>query len=136
MPAPADRLPRPVPGPWASRSRVSGLLALVLLLAGLLAPDAHAQIVKEKPGRIRAANRRALREARTTESPYKDSHLDVTPDRLKRGGSSETRPATNRELDYKTGTAPNVQPPGLLGLRRKTAIQRPPAQESKKEKKK
>ena len=101
----------------------------------LLAPAVQAQIVKEKPGRIRAANRRALREARTTESPYKDSHLDVTPDRLKRGASNEPRPVINRELDYKTGIAPNVQPPGLLGLRRKTAIQRPPAQQVRKEKK-
>lgn len=111
-------------------------MALALLLAGLLAPAAHAQIVKEKPGRIRAANRRALREARTTESPYKESHLDVTSDRLKRGGSNETRPATNRELEYKTGTAPNVQPPGLLGMHRRTAIQHPPTPETKKEKKK
>ena len=116
-----------MPAARASRSRAGGLLALVLLLAGLLAPAVEAQIVKEKPGRIRAANRRALREARTTESPYKDSHLDVTPDRLKRGASTEPRPAIDRELDYKTGTAPNVQPSGLLGVRRKTALQRPPA---------
>ena len=136
MPAPVARRPRPVPAPRASLSRVGGLLALVLLLAGLLAPAAKAQIVSEKPGRIRAANRRALREARTTESPYKDSHLDVTPDRLKRGGSNEPRPATNPQLDYKTGTAPNVQPPGLLGVHRKTAIQRPLTPETKKEKKK
>jgi hypothetical protein len=112
------------------------LLVLALLLVGLLAPAAQAQIVHEKPGRIRAANRRALREARTTESPYKDSHLDVTPDRLKRGASNEPRPATNPQVDYKTGTAPNVQPPGLLGLRRKTALQRPPTHEARKEKKK
>ena len=109
---------------------------MLLVLAGVFAPAAHAQIVKENPGHIRAANRRALREARTTESPYKDSHLDVTPDRLKRGGSNEPRPAANREFDYKRGTAPNVQPTGLLGVRRKTAIQRPPAYEPKKEKKK
>ena len=136
MPAPVAHRPRPVLAPRASRSRVGGLLALVLLLAGLLAPTAKAQIVSEKPGRIRAANRRALREARTTDSPYKESHLAVTPDRLKRGASNEPRPATSRELDYKTGTAPNVQPPGLLGVRRKTAIQRPSAAETKKEKKK
>ena len=135
MPPRAARRPRPVPGPRASRSRLGRLLAL-LLLAALLSPAAHAQIVREKPGHIRAANRRALREARTTESPYKDSHLDVTADRLKRGGSNEASPATNRQLDYKTGTAPNVQPPGLLGMRRKTAIQRPPAREIRKEKKK
>lgn len=135
MPAPVAHRPRPVPAPRVSRSRVGGLAALVLL-AILLTPAAQAQIAREKPGRIRAANRRALREARTTESPYKDSHLAVTIDRLKRGASNEPRPATNRELDYKTGTAPNVQPPGLLGLRRKTAIQHPPAQEIRKEKKK
>ena len=115
---------------------MGGLLALLLLMVGLLAPAAQAQIVKENPGRIRAANRRALREARATESPYKDSHLAVTSDRLKRGASNEPRPTTNRELDYKTGTAPNVQPAGLLGLRRKTALQRPPAQAPRKEKKK
>jgi hypothetical protein len=136
MPAPVAPRLRPVPAPRASRSRVAGLLALVLLVAGLLAPAAYAQIVKEKPGRIRAANRRALREARTTESPYKDSHLDVTSDRLKRGDSNEPRPATNRALDYKTGTAPNVQPPGLLGIRRKKAIQSSQNQKAKKEKKK
>ncbi|GAB3648668.1 hypothetical protein GCM10027594_24080 [Hymenobacter agri] len=107
-----------------------------MLLVGGLVPAARAQIVKEKPGRIRAANRRALREARATDSPYKDSHLTVTPEQLKRGGSNEPRPATNPEYDYKTGIAPNVQPPGLLGMRRKTAIQRPPAPEVKKEKKK
>ena len=124
-----------MPAPQASRSRGLGLLGLVWLLV-LLASVAQAQIVREKPGRIRAANRRALREARATESPYKDSHLTVRPDQLKRGASNEPRPATNPEYDYKTGTAPNVQPPGLLGMRRKTAIQRPPAQEAKKEKKK
>jgi hypothetical protein len=135
MPAPVARRPRPVPAPRASRSRVGRLLVL-LVLAALLGSAAQAQIVREKPGRIRAANRRALREARTTESPYKDSHLDVTANRLRRGGSKEATPAINRQLDYKTGTAPNVQPPGLLGVRRKTAIQRPPARETRKEKKK
>ena len=130
-------MPSPTPARHllASPSIRWGLL--LALVAGLLStPAAHAQIVREKPGQVKAANRRALREARTTESPYKDSHLDVTPDRLKRGASNEPRPATDRELNYKTGTAPNVQPAGLLGVRRKTAIQRPAVQEAKKEKKK
>lgn len=126
-----------MPAPRASRSWAT---LVVVLLAGLgLAPVAQAQIVKEKPGRIRAANRRALREARATDSPYKDSHLAVTPARLKRGASTQPQPTDDRQLDYKTGTAPNVQPPGLLGLRRKTPLQRPPAHEearaAKKEKK-
>ena len=127
-------MPRPLFAPSASRSRALGLLALLLALAALLPPAAQAQIVREKPGRIRAANRRALREARTTESPYKDSHLDVTPDRLRRGASNEPRPETNRELDYKTGTAPNVQPPGLLGSRRKTGPATPTGPRTQKRK--
>ena len=115
MPAPADRLPRPVPGLRASRSRVGSLLALVLLLAGLLAPDAHAQIVKEKPGRIRAANRRALREAKRTELPYKDSHLDVTPAHLRRGQSIQHSPEGSDKLQYK----PNPHPADRLDQRHK-----------------
>ena len=84
---------------------------------------------RTKPGQIKAANRRALREDRTTESPYKDSHLDVTRGQLKRGRSTQAVPEISKDLDYKTGTAPNVQPPGFLGLRRrKNSLQRPPAQ--------
>lgn len=132
----AARPLHPAPAPRASRSRLARVAGLLVLGLSMMATVAQAQIVQEKPGRIRAANRRALREARATESPYKDSHLAITPDRLKRGASNEPRPATSPELDYKTGTAPNVQPPGLLGMRRKTALQRPPAQETKKEKKK
>jgi hypothetical protein len=93
-----------------------GLLAAALLLGHL---PARAQIVREKPGKIKAANRRALREDSRTESPYKDSHLDVTRDRLKRGQSTQPQPESNRAVEYKKGTAPNVKSPGLLGLRRK-----------------
>ena len=120
--------------PQSSRAgRLAALLSLLLLLA---AAPAHAQITKEKPGRIRAANRRALREAREIDSPYKDSHLDVTPERLRRGGSTEPQPNASRDTDYATGTAPNVKPPSLLGIRRRTAIQQPPAHEVKKPKEK
>ena len=96
------------------------LLAVGALVLG--APAAHAQIVREKPGQIKAANRRALREAQRTESPYKDSHLDVTAARLKRGQSTQPRPDNRADLNYRTGTAPNVKPPGLLGLRRKKKL--------------
>ena len=105
----------------------------MLLLALLIAQTAQAQIAREKPGRIRAANRRALREAQRTESPYKESHLDVTPARLKRGQSTQTAPegSSREKLSYKTGTAPNVQPPGFLGFRRKkNNLQHPPRQPS------
>ena len=95
----------------------------------LTAAPAQGQIAPIKPGKIKAANRRALREDRTTESPYKDSHLDVTRGQLKRGRSTQAVPEIRKDLDYKTGTAPNVQPPGFLGLRRrKNSLQRPPAQ--------
>jgi hypothetical protein len=94
----------------------SVLLALVTVLLGSGA--AHAQIVKEKPAKVKAANRRALREARRTDSPYKDSHLDVTADQLKRGKSTQPQADISRDVNYKAGTAPNVKPAGLLGLRR------------------
>jgi hypothetical protein len=111
----------------ASLSRLLGLLAITIFL--LNAAPAQAQIEPVKPGKIKAANRRALREDRTTDSPYKDSHLDVTKVQLKRGQSTQAVPETRKDLNYKSGTAPNVQPPGFLGLRRrKTNLQRPPAQ--------
>ena len=98
-----------------SHSVLPGLVA-ALMLALVSGPVAHAQIVHAKPAQVKAANRRALREAQRTESPYKDSHLGVTPARLKRGES--TQPPVGAELHYKKGTAPNVKPAGLLGLRR------------------
>ena len=99
----------------------------------LNAAPAQAQIERTKPGKVKAANRRALREDRTTDSPYKDSHLDVTRAQLKRGQSTQAVPETRKDLNYKSGTAPNVQPPGFLGLRRrKTNLQRPPNQSSSK----
>jgi hypothetical protein len=98
----------------------SGLLLLVLAVLGLLSgPLAYGQIVKEKPAKIKAANRRALREAKHTESPYKDSHLDVTREQLKRGQSNPAQIETNKAGEYKKGTAPNAQQSGLLGRRNK-----------------
>jgi hypothetical protein len=90
-------------------------MAVLGLLSG---PLAHGQIVHEKPAKIKAANRRALRDAKKTDSPYKDSHLDVTREHLKRGQSTPVQVETNKAVDYKKGTAPNVKPPGFLGLRR------------------
>lgn len=94
------------------------LLLAIAVLSLLSSPLAHGQIVKEKPGKINAANRRALREAKKTDSPYKDSHLDVTREQLKRGQSAPPQAEASKAVDYKKGTAPNVKPPGFLGLRR------------------
>ena len=89
-----------------------------MAVALLSSPAAHAQIEHENPAKIKAANRRALREAaRAEDGPYKDSHLDVTPDQLKRGASKQVQPEGSEKLRY-NGTAPNVKPPGFLGLRR------------------
>ena len=108
----------------ASRSRLRGLL-LAAVACLLAASAAQAQIAHEKPGQIKAANRRALREASRTDGPYKDSHLEVTPARLKRGASAQPLPEGSDELHYKNGPAPNVKPPGILGamgIRRKKKL--------------
>ncbi|GAC1367392.1 MAG: hypothetical protein NVS3B25_00450 [Hymenobacter sp.] len=92
----------------------------MLAVGGLLdGPGAHAQIVREKPGQVKAANRRALREDQRTEAPYKESHLAVTPARLRRGESTQPPPDGRDELRYKSDGTPNVKPPGLLGRRRR-----------------
>lgn len=101
----------------AATSRSAGWLLLLAAL-WLGSGAAHAQIVREKPAKVKAANRRALREARHTDSPFKESHLDVTADQLKRGKSTQPQADIGRDVNYKKGTAPNVKPAGLLGLRR------------------
>ncbi|NML66970.1 hypothetical protein HHL22_17325 [Hymenobacter sp. RP-2-7] len=71
---------------------------LLCALALLLASSAVAQIAPSNPAQQRAANRRALREAQQANVPYKESHLTVTRQQLKRGsaagppGTANTRP--------------------------------------------
>jgi hypothetical protein len=92
------------------------------LLAALATLGSHrveAQIVHKKPGQVKAANRRALRDAERTEAPYKDTHLTVKPERLKRGQSAQPRPELGEEMQYQTGAAPKGSSEGLLGARRK-----------------
>lgn len=107
--------PRPIPSqlPLASHK---WLLAVLFLLAGLLnSHRSSAQIVYEKPGQVKAANRRALREAKRIESPYKESHLDVTPALLRRGQSIQHLPEGSDKLRYK----PNPHPADRLDQRHK-----------------
>ncbi|WP_310393693.1 hypothetical protein [Hymenobacter sp.] len=109
------------------------LLALLLGVGALLSSRAAvAQIVHENPAQVKAANRRALREAQRTDSPYKDSHLAVTPARLRRGESTQPRPERSDELDYETVTGPPAKPAGLLNLRRRKKPQAPPVGTGKK----
>jgi hypothetical protein len=107
--------PRP-----ASRSLGLGVvLALVLLLSS---QAATAQIIHEKPGKHKAATRRALRDAKRTDAPYKDSHLEVTAARLKRGQSDPPKlkpyDELDNEVDYEPEPVVQAKKPGFLGLRR------------------
>lgn len=96
------------------------LLGTLLVVGGLLSsPAADAQIVRAKPSQVKAANRRALREAQRTDSPYKDSHLSVTPARLKRGESTQPQPEISSDVRYKKGNSPNLRPSSVLNLRHK-----------------
>lgn len=93
---------------------------MVLVVGSLLsALVADAQIVHTKPSQVKAANRRALREAQRADSPYKDSHLTITPARLRRGESNQLRPDDTEELDYDNGIIPNAEPPRAHGRRKK-----------------
>jgi len=86
-------------------TRLSNLLP-ILVLSLLLAGGGHpalAQISHAGPGKVKAANRKALREARKTDTPYKDTHLAVPKNRLKRGASEpEAVGADGGKTDYKT----------------------------------
>lgn len=91
------------------------LLVLALAL-GLAAATAPAQIAPSNPARQRAANRRALREARQTDTPYKDSHLAVSRQQLKRGESVPIAPVAGEPRFDRDGT-PHVTEPKYPGLR-------------------
>ncbi|WP_426060402.1 hypothetical protein [Hymenobacter sp. B1770] len=107
-------LPRQV-----SRSlRLGLLLALALLLSSQVAT---AQIVHEKTAKHKAATRRALRDAKRTDAPYKDSHLGVTAARLKRGQSDPPKlqpyDELDNEVDYEPEPVVQAKKSGFLGLR-------------------
>jgi hypothetical protein len=98
------------------------LLPAWLLAVGLALgcqTTAQAQIVREKPAQVKAANRRALRDARHTASHYKESHLRVTPAQLKRGQSTQPVPAASDKLEYSKVATPKAKSPGLQIWRRK-----------------
>ena len=112
-----------MPGLRASRSRLLGLVLLSLGVLVLTSPVAQGQITREKPAQVKAANRRAQRDAQHAESPYKDSHLAVKPARLRRGQSAPPqatdRNEGNNEVDFEPAPVARAKPAGFLGLRRK-----------------
>ena len=90
------------------------LLYLVLAL-GPLGKTAAAQIAPVSAAQQRAANRQALREASRTQSPYKESHLTVTPEQLKRGNTAGP-PGTASPAAQPTSTRPRKGFPLLRGF--------------------
>lgn len=98
-------------------------MRILLLFLGLLccsATAASAQIVKTNQ---KAQNRRALRDARKYPAPYKDSHLAVGKDDLKREGGGRSAEADDDRDSYKfdnTGAARVSEPSyPVLRLRKK-----------------
>ncbi|AMR28182.1 hypothetical protein A0257_14535 [Hymenobacter psoromatis] len=94
------------------------MLRLLLGSLLLLATAAQAQIAPTSPARQRTDNRRALREARRTDLPYQDSHLDVTRRQLRRGSTAPgPRGAGEPRVDRRG--RPRGREAGFLGLRRR-----------------
>jgi hypothetical protein len=87
--------------------------AALLLFA---ASAAQAQTQASSPAQQRAASRRALREARRTETPYTDSHLGTTQRPLRRGESAPL-PAAADEPKFDRDGMPHVTEPKYPGLR-------------------
>jgi len=92
------------------------LKLLVVAAALLTAAAAQAQTEASSPAQQRAASRRALREARHTETPYTDSHLGATRRQLKRGESAPVAPVAGEPKFDRDGT-PHVTEPKYPGLR-------------------
>ncbi|UYZ62575.1 hypothetical protein [Hymenobacter weizhouensis] len=93
----------------------------VLLISLWQASAAHAQLESTSPAHQRAANRRALREARQVKAEYKESHLTVTKVEVTpgKGGRQAVRKPTDGRQNYqfdRTGT-PRVSEPSRIGLR-------------------
>ncbi|OUJ75945.1 hypothetical protein [Hymenobacter crusticola] len=101
------------------------VLVFFMFAAGY-ARSAAAQIKETSPAKLRAANRRSLRESRQYPAPaaYKDSHLAVSRTDLRRGeGGQAGQPHDGRD-SYKfdkTGTARVSEPiaPGLRPRKKK-----------------
>lgn len=94
-------------------------MRILLFLLGvfcLSALDSSAQIVKTNQ---RAQNRKALRDARKYPAPYKDSHLAVSKNDLKREGGGRSAEANDDRDNYRfdNSGAARVSEPSTAGLR-------------------
>ncbi|SHJ41832.1 hypothetical protein SAMN02745146_3102 [Hymenobacter daecheongensis DSM 21074] len=98
-------------------------MRILLLSAGLFfmvgASTASAQTEYSNRAIQRSENRRALRDARKYKAEYKDSHLDVSKEELRQGGSPAVSQPNDGRDSYKfdhTGAA-YVREPIHLSLR-------------------
>lgn len=98
-----------------------------LLCTGLLllSAVAQAQIMPTSPARQRAAERQARREARHTDAPYKESHLDVASQPVRRGSSAPRSRVAGEPRFSRDGT-PHVTEPRFPGLRRRAKTEPKP----------
>lgn len=104
------------PSPPFRRPLLTRVLLLSLALLGLAARPAQAQIVHRSRGWQDTDNRRAAREARRLESPYKESHLKPGR-RLKRGQGDRPAAETGNQLRFENGNHPRVVEPKFPALR-------------------
>lgn len=95
------------------RTQRRPLLRLMMLLSLLLAggaPAALAQIRPTTARQIREANREAKRQAKKMDTPYKDTHLQVST-RLKRGEGDRPEPEGSNNLRFERDGTPRVVEP-------------------------
>lgn len=94
---------------------------LLLLCFGLglmcLTHTAVAQTVATSPARLRVENRRALREAKKVKAEYKESHLAVNKEDLKRNQSRALPYDGRRRLQFDHTGAAKVSEPSRVNLR-------------------
>jgi hypothetical protein len=93
------------------------LLFCCSLILSCMAHTASAQTVVKSPGRLRAENRRALRETKKYEAEYKDSHLAVNRDDLRRSQGRELPHDGRRRLQFDHTGTPKVSEPSRVNLR-------------------
>lgn len=96
-------------------------VVITTLFVSLMSTQAHAQLEATSPAQQRAANRKALHDARKFDAKYKESHLTVDKQELKdqSGGRLAVNPPTDERASYqfdRTG-APRVSEPSRFNFR-------------------
>lgn len=93
-------------------------LALFVILCCIVASPAFAQISYESRAYHKHLRKQFIKQADTTVSPYKDTHLDISSYNFKRGEPGRTR-IRSEKYEYGDGTAP-VKKKRFLFWKKKT----------------